>query len=359
MFVVYNQSGPKDTNPALKFSLGSIETIDILGSTATLRIAVCGYKRENNIATEVGRVYKCVETKGSDKAGQFVWRKVESVAPAQNYQKVVTVITSECVSWANHFDELFQRGQGNRRAGSGIFLKKCVVGDCFPTYVKGAKICAPCSDRSGTDVLLETYGCTTTVCKVCRLCSIREGKTILKSILGCRAGGCKFKNKEHDAEDEKEKEEESEESEETEEEETEDHEEEKVQKDKTCAVDERETGLEYSIGDCVAMRMLNEQQEEVVYVGRIFGVTDTGEFEVNFYDPRTVRGKQDFAACWHRNERMGQVNVHPNTILAKVVWGQCQIHTRQCGVMGKEQWSRLEAMHAAELEKEALGNDAV
>ena len=213
------------------------------------------------------------------------------------------------------------------------------------------------------------------VCKVCRPCSFREDKTILKSIFGCRVGYCKFRNKQHDAEDEqqkcreKEKEEESEKSEETEEEETvtEDHEEEKVdrgqlacevQKDRTRAVDESETGLECSIGDCVAMRMFNEQQEEVVYVGRIFGVTDTGEFEVNFYDPRTVGGKQDFAACWYRSESMGQVTVHPNTILTKVVWGQCQTHKTPCGVMGKDQWSRLEAMHADELEKEALGNDA-
>ena len=371
MYVVYNQSGPKDTNPALKFSLGLIETIEILGTTATLGIAVLGYRRENDISTEVGRVYKCVTTKGRNKAGQFVWRKVDSVAPAQNYQKVGAVITSECVSWANHFSELFQRGNGKRHAGGGVFLQKCVVGDCFPKYVKGTKICVPCSDRSGTDVLLATYGCTTAVCKICRPCSIREDKTVLKSIFGCRAGYCKFRNEQHDAEDEQqkcgeeEKEEDSEESEETEEEETEDQEEEKVdrqltcevQKDRTRAVDESETGLECSIGDCVAMRMFNEQQEEVVYVGRIFGVTDTGEFEVNFYDPRTVGGKQDFAACWYRSESMGQVNVHPNTILAKVVWGQCQMHKSPCGVMGKDQWSRLEAMHAEELEKEALGND--
>ena len=82
-------------------------------------------------------------------------------------------------------------------------------------------------------------------------------------------------------------------------------------------------------------------------------MTGTGQFEVKFYDPRIVGGRQDFAACWYRSESMGEVNVPPDTILAKVVWEKCKTH-KECGVMGKDQWSRLEAMHAYELEQEAL-----
>jgi hypothetical protein len=283
MYAVYDQSDPNDTNPGFKFSLGLIETIEISGTVATLGIAVLGYRTNNNISTEVGRVYKCVATKGSDKAGQFVWRKLDSGAPAQNYQKVVADISSECISWVNHFGELFQRGKGKRQ--SGVFLKKCVVGDCFPNN--------------------------------------EEEKVGRGKVAACD-----------------------------------------VQKDRASATDlgikkaavhlgESETGLTCSVGDFIAMRMLNEQEEEVVYVGRIFGVTGTGQFKVKFYDPRKVRGTQDFAACWYRSESMGEVNVRPDTILAKVVWGECKKHN-DCGVMGKDQWSRLEAMHANELEQEAL-----
>jgi hypothetical protein len=127
MYVVYDQSDSGDTKLALKFSLGLIETIAIRGTVATLGIAVLGYKTENSINTEIGRVYKCVVPKGSDKVGQFVWRKLDCVDPAQNYQKVVTEITSECVSWVNYFGELFQRGKGK---SGGVFLKKCVLDDC-------------------------------------------------------------------------------------------------------------------------------------------------------------------------------------------------------------------------------------
>ena len=284
MYVVYDQSDPKDTNPALKFSLGLIEKIEILGKVATLGIAVLGYKTDTNISTEIGWVYKCVAAKRSDKPGQFVWRRLDSVTSAQNYQKVVTDITSECVSWVNHFGELFRRGKGRSLVG-GVFLKKCVVGDCFPKH--------------------------------------EEEKVLRGKVAACD-----------------------------------------VQKDRASAtnavqLDESETlhktGLECSVGDFIAMRMLNEREEEVVYVGRIFGVTETGQFKVKFYDPRKVGGTQDFAACWYRSESMGEVNVHPDTILAKVVWEQCNNH-KACVVMGKDQWSRLETMHADELEQEALDN---
>ena len=77
-------------------------------------------------------------------------------------------------------------------------------------------------------------------------------------------------------------------------------------------------------------------------------MTGTGQFKVKFYDPRKIGGTQDFAACWYRTEKM-------DTILAKVVWEQCDVH-KACGVMGKDQWGRLEAMHADELEQEALDN---
>jgi hypothetical protein len=128
MYVVYDQSDSGDTKLALKFSLGLIETIAIRGTVATLGIAVLGYKTENNINTEIGRVYECVAPKGNDKVGEFVWRKLDCVDPAaQHYQKVVTEITSECVSWVNYFGELFRRGKGS---SGGVFLKKCVLADC-------------------------------------------------------------------------------------------------------------------------------------------------------------------------------------------------------------------------------------
>jgi hypothetical protein len=285
MYVVYDQSDPNDTNPALKFSLGLIETIEITGSVATLGIAVLAYKTANNISTEVGWVYECVAETRSDKAGQFVWRKLDSVATARNYKKVVADITSECVSWVNHFGDLFQRGKGRKQTG-GVFLKKCVVGDCFPEEKVGkGKVAA---------------------------CDVQKGRASATN-LGIKKTAVQL------------------------------HESETLHK----------TGLECSVGDCIAMRMLNEQEEEVVYVGRIFGVTGTGQFEVKFYDPRIVGGRQDFAACWYRSESMGEVNVPPDTILAKVVWEKCKTH-KECGVMGKDQWSRLEAMHAYELEQEAL-----
>jgi hypothetical protein len=285
MYVVYDQSDPKDTNLALKYSLGLIEKIDITGSVAKLGIAVLGYKTVTNIATEVGWVYECVTAKRSDKAGQFVWRKLDSVVSAQNYQKAVTNITSECVSWVNHFGELFQRGM--RRQG-GVFLRKCVVGDCFPKYEE------------------EKVG---------------RGKVAAREVQKDRASATNLGIKKA-----------------------------------AVQLDENETmhkmDLECSVGDFVAMRMLNEREEEVVYVGKIFGVTRTGQFKVKFYDPRKIGGTQDFAACWYRTEKMGEVIVHPDTILAKVVWEQCDVHNA-CRVMGKDQWIRLEALHADELEQEA------
>jgi hypothetical protein len=290
MYVVYDQSDPNDTNPALEFSLGLIETIEITGSVATLGIAVLGYKVPHNISTEVGWVYECVAENRSDKAGQFVWRKLDSGATARKYKKVVADITSECVSWVNHFGDLFQRGRGRKPTG-GVFLKKCVVGDCFPKYEeekvgrgKGAA-CEVQKDRaSATNLGIKKAAV-----------QLNENETMHK------------------------------------------------------------TDLECSVGDFVAMRMLNERGEEVVYVGKIFGVTGTGQFEVKFYDPRKIGGRQDFAACWYRSDSMGEVIVHPDTILAKVVWEQCDVH-KACGVMGKDQWGRLEAMHADELEQEALDN---
>ena len=133
MYVVYDQSDSNDGKLALKYSLGCIERIEIVGSIATLGVAVLGYKTEDNISTEVGRVYKCVAKKNKDKLGEFVWRKLDTVTPAaQNYEKVVTEITSECVSWVNTFGELFQRGRGTN---NGVFLKPCVVKDCIPTSV--------------------------------------------------------------------------------------------------------------------------------------------------------------------------------------------------------------------------------
>jgi hypothetical protein len=287
MYVVYDQSEPSDTNLALKFSLGLIEKIEILGNVATLGIALLGYKTDTNISTEVGWVYKCVKAKRSDKAGQFVWRKLDSVASAQNYQKAVANITSECVSWVNHFGELFQRGKG--RSPGGVFLRKCVVGDCFPKYEE---------EKVGRGKVAA--------------CEVQKD---MASNLGIKKTA--------------------------------------VQLDENKTM--HKTDLECSVGDFVAMRMLNERGEEVVYVGKIFGVTGTGQFKVNFYDPREIGGTQDFAACWYRKRSMGEVNVHPDTILAKVVWEQCDMHTA-CGVMGKDQWGRLEAMHADELEQEALDN---
>ena len=131
MYVVYNQSEPHDSNPALEFSLGVIETISFPETGgASLDILCCGYKTANNIRSEVGRVYECVQTNKKDKKGQFVWRKADSVAPDKDfYTKAVCKISSEDTHWVYHFQELFQRGKGT---STGVFLKACVVADCLP-----------------------------------------------------------------------------------------------------------------------------------------------------------------------------------------------------------------------------------
>jgi hypothetical protein len=130
MFVVYDQSDPADNNLALRFSLGVVEAISFPETGgATLDIVCCGYKTATSIRSEVGLVYKCVCNIRKDKNGEYVWRKVDSVAPStQYYKKVVCQISSDVVHWCEHFSELFERGKGT---SMGVFLKACVVNDCL------------------------------------------------------------------------------------------------------------------------------------------------------------------------------------------------------------------------------------